>query len=322
MLTSFLLLPVGLVLLIVGANRFVSGAAATARGMGVSPLIIGLTVVGAATSAPEMLVGAVAAWQSKTCMAVGNAVGSNIANIGLVLGSSALVAPIYVGSPTLRKEYGLMFLAAVVGLCFLFDLHLARVDALCMIVILCLLLAWMVTLSARAAAPDPLRAELAKEHREATSLRQALCWTGVGLVLLLFGAELLVRGAVDIATHYGVGELLIGLTVVAVGTSLPELAATVVSAWKKEGDIAVGTVIGSNMFNSLAVTGVPGMIHPGSCPAALLLRDLPVMFGLTVLMGVMVFLRGRGNFSRGEGAILLTCFIAYQVNLYYAAALG
>ena len=323
MLIMWLLLPLGLSLLAVGADRLVDGASALARRLNISPLIIGLTVVGVATSVPEMLVAAAAAMRDQSCMAIGNAVGSNIANIGLVLGISALVAPIHVASLAIRKEFGLMSCAVLASLFFLADLHISRFDALFMAGLLCLLLLCMWQIISCSPAADPLRAEWTREQGqqiESLSLSSAVLHITIGLLLLLVGAELLVHGAVGVATHYGLSELVVGLTIVAVGTSLPEMASGIASARKQEGDIAVGTVIGSNLFNALVVTAIPGILRPGSCPTALLTRDFPVMIGLTVIMGGMIFSRQQGRFSRCEGAILLTCFLIYQFSLYRAGA--
>ena len=302
----------GLALLVLGADRFVSGAAGIAREMGVSPLIIGLIVVGIATSMPEVFVGGVAAMGGKTNIAIGNALGSNIANIGLVLGSTALLTPIMVQSRALRHEFLLMLVAMLVALLLMLDLRLTRTDGLMLLGALGLMLAWIVKQARQeAAAPQE-----GGERGQAPVLTKSIVFLLVGLLVLLGGAELLVRGAVYIAREFGISDLVIGLTVVAVGTSLPELAASLVSVAKKEMDIAIGNVIGSNMFNMLMVLGIPCIIYPDSFGKEVLLRDFSVMAGMTLLMAWMIFYAGKDRYSRVEGALLLLCFAGYQYLLF------
>ncbi len=310
---------IGLLLLVAGADKAVSGAANTARNLGLSTFIIGLTVVGIATSAPEILVGSVAAWQGKTAIAIGNAIGSNIANIGLVLGATVSIIPIYVASDILKREFGLMSLAVVIALLLLLDGHLGRLDAAILLVCVCGFITWMVCLERNTPQTDPLIDELNTELKDGMSLMKSLGLLGLGLIMLMGGAELLVRGSVIIAKHYGISDLIIGLTIIAIGTSLPELAASIMSVIKKEADIAIGNIIGSNMFNMLAVLGLPGMIQPIAFSSQVLWRDFPVMIGMTILFGWMVFLHGRGKFSRAEGMVLLGGYLGYQYSLYLAA---
>lgn len=306
----------GLLLLILGANRFVTGAANIARNLGVSPLIIGLTIVGIATSAPEILVGAAAAIDGRTEIAIGNAVGSNIANIGMVLGLSVLLVPAVISSRTLRREYMLMLLSAILAAALLADRELSRLDATILLLSLTACMVWIVHIARQSQASDPLLAEFEHELEKRTPLGKSILVLCVGLGLLLGGAELLINSAVLVAKHFGISDLVIGLTIIAVGTSLPELAASITCVFKKEADIAVGNVIGSNMFNALAVVGVPGLIHPAAFSSDVVTRDLPVMFGLTILMGWMVFISGKGRFGRIEGGILLLCFVVYQYSLF------
>lgn len=299
-----------------GADRFVSGAARTARGLGIPPLIIGMTIVGIATSAPEVFVGVVAALQGNTNIAVGNAIGSNIANAGLVLGGTALIFPLVIKSRTLRREYLLMFLSILLALGLSIDHRISRLDGSLLILSLVFVTWWIVSLASKSPDHDALADEFEQELRIVTPIRKSLVLLVFGLVLLLGGAELLVRGAVTVARNFGVSDLVIGLTIVAVGTSLPELAASIMSAIKKEADIAIGNVIGSNMFNMLMVMGVPSMINPGIFGNEVLLRDFPVMILLTLLMGWMVFISGQGKFTRLDGGLLLLCFVAYQLWLF------
>ncbi len=303
----------GLALLTLGADRFVAGAANAARALGISPLIIGLIVVGVATSMPEVFVGGVAAWDGKTRIAIGNALGSNIANIGLVLGATALFAPLMVQSRTLRREFFFMLGAMLIALALMFDLRLTRVDGLLLLGALSVMLAWIVKQASR----DAAAARAAAAQDGALSLGKSVISMLVGLVVLLVGAELLVRGAVYIAREFGVSDLVIGLTIIAVGTSLPELAASLMSVARKEIDIAIGNVIGSNMFNMLMVLGIPCIIYPDSFGKEVLLRDFLVMSGLTLLMAWMVFRSGKNRRKRAQGLLLLLCFAGYQYWLFH-----
>jgi cation:H+ antiporter len=312
MLLEYLGVLGGLILLIFGADRFVIGAANIARNMGVSPLIIGVSIVGIATSAPEILVSSAAAIDGKTEIAIGNAIGSNIANIGMVLGLTALLKPIMISSKTLRQEYLLMFLSAIIALSVLFNLDLSRVDSLILITILGFFIWWIIQMAKQSLYTDPIVGEFEQELAIVTSLPRSFTLTLIGLLLLLGGAELLINSSVAIANYFGLSDLVIGLTIIAIGTSLPELAASIMSVIKNEADIAVGNVLGSNMFNMLAVIGIPGLIQPTQYEEVVLYRDLPVMLGLTVLIGLMAFLQKRGRIARIEGIVLLLCFLSYQ----------
>ncbi len=309
----------GLAALTAGADRFVDGAAALARNLGISPLVIGLTVLGFATSAPEMLVSALAAWRDAGGLALGNAIGSNIANIGLVLGITALVRPMEVDSRIIRRELPLMFAAMFLTLALLWDQWLSRPDGLILALAMAGVLLWLVRLSRRVPEADLLLSEIVRELPSGMETGRALLWLVLGLALLLGGSHVLVDGAVGIATTLGVSDLVIGLTIVAVGTSLPELAASVVSALKGESEMAIGNVIGSNIFNVLAVLSLPGLIRPAPVEPAVLSRDFPVMllFSVVLLLGAWG-IRGRpGRLCRLDGSMMLAGFIAYQVFLYY-----
>jgi cation:H+ antiporter len=320
MLVSCLFVLIGFALLIYGADVFVNGASSIARQLGIPPLIIGLTIVGFATSAPEIIVGSVSAWQGKTAIAIGNAIGSNIANIGLVLGISVLLFPIALASNTIKKEYGLMCAAIMIALAVMIDGHLSRVDAVILLVSLVTSIIWIVWIAKQRSANDPIESEFAREFggelNKTDSLAKAFVKLLLGLTLLLLGAHLLVKGAVFIAEFYSVPDLVIGLTIVAIGTSLPELAASIASIIKKETDIAIGNIIGSNMFNMLAVLGIPTLINPDYFAGEVLSRDFPAMIALTLLFGAMVFASSKGKLMRPEGAVLLLCFITYQYVLF------
>ncbi|MDY6980856.1 MAG: calcium/sodium antiporter [Pseudomonadota bacterium] len=316
MLFSVTAVILGFALVIKGADWFVQGAGATARNLGISPLVIGLTIVGLGTSAPEMLISAIATLEGNSGLAVGNALGSNIANIALVLGVTALVVPLVVRSETLRREYPVMFLIMLVSLMLVADGELSQLDGLILLVGMVLMLWWMVLLGKRKD-HDPLEAEYASEIPTMTTPR-ALLWLLIGLVLLLASSRALVWGAVNIAQFFGVSDLIIGLTIVAIGTSLPELAASVMGALRKEPEIAIGNVIGSNMFNLLVVLGIPGLLGPVALDAEVLSRDFPVMIGLSIALFIMAYgFRGDGKINRFEGGLLLLAYVAYLTLLYF-----
>jgi len=321
----------GFIFLVWGADRFVVGAAGTARNLGVSPLVIGLTIVGFGTSAPEMIVSGVAAWQGNPGLSVGNAIGSNITNIALVIGVTSMITPLNVHSQTLKRELPLLLGVMALSLFLLLDRDLSRLDGIILLSGFAALLYWMTLIGIRTRhcnpdagvadqACDPLAMEFAEEVPKDISLSAGVLWIVVGLVVLLLSSHILVWGAVNMARTFGVSDLVIGLTIVAIGTSLPELAASVASAVKKEHDIALGNVLGSNMFNLLAVMGLPGLIRPFRVDGEVLSRDYPVMITLTVALFVMAYgFRGPGRVNRVEGTALLLCFIGYEAFLYMAS---
>jgi len=318
MLYNIAAIVAGFLLLIWSADRFICGAAATARNLNISPLIIGLTIVGFGTSAPEMLVAVIASADASPSLAIGNALGSNIANITLVLGMAALIMPLDVHSRILRKELPMLLLAMLLMLLVIEDNHLGRTDGLILTSSVLLLMWWVTRQALLNRADDALYEEYEKELPKPMSTRLALIWLALGLVVLVISSKILVWGAVQIATEFGVSDLLIGLTIVAIGTSLPELAASIAGALKNEHDIAIGNVVGSNMFNTLAVMGIPGLIYPSTLDAGVLDRDVPVVFMLTIALVIMAYgFKGHGRINRIEGAILLTCFVGYQVLLYF-----
>jgi len=314
MLIAWIQVLGGLFLLVFGADRFVTGAAQTARTLGVSPLIIGLTIVGMATSAPEILIGSVAALEGRTNIAIGNAIGSNIANIGLVLGGAALARPVLIHSGALRREYFVMLAATFIALLVMLDLTLGRIDAVILLITLAAALAWLTRFARQSPGDDPLIAEIEQEIKPAGNNRKAFLLLVMGLLILLAGAEVLLRGAIDIARSFDISDLVIGLTIIAVGTSLPELATSVVSVMKNEADIALGNIIGSNLFNMLAVLGVPVLIRPDSFGIDVIARDFSVMLILTIVLGCIIFLRKK--FNRLDGCFLLFFFVSYQTWLF------
>jgi len=311
----------GFALLVWGADRFVAGAAATARNLGVSPLLIGLTIVGFGTSAPEILVSVVASLQGNPGLAVGNAIGSNITNVGLILGATALVVPLSVHSRILRRELPILIGTTAVAYLLLRDGTLDVSDGILLLLGLAVLLAYIVYVGLNMRnGKDPMAAEYEAEIPTDLSLGRALLWLAVGFVVLLGSSRLLVWAAAGIAEQLGVSDLIIGLTIVALGTSLPELAASIASALKNEPDIAVGNVIGSNMFNLLAVLGIPGIISAGPIDPAVVTRDMPVMSALTVALLLMAYgFNGEGRINRLEGALLLAAYAGYTSLLYFTA---
>lgn len=318
----------GFALLIWSADLFVTGASATARNLGVSPLVIGLTVVGMGTSAPELLVSAIASLEGNPGLAVGNAIGSNITNIALVLGATAVVAPLWVHSSIIKREYPLLFIATLLAVLLLaFDNHLGLLDGFLMILALFAIMGWVVYRALRqskqaqfSADIDPLTSEFEHEIPEGMPMQKALLLLLAGIILLLASSKLLVWGAVNVAAFFGVSDLVIGLTIVAIGTSLPELAASIVSVRKGEHDIALGNIIGSNMFNILGVLGIAGLLQPALLDDGVLIRDLLIMVVLTIALFIMAYGHKRkGYISRLKGASLLTIFAAYQLILYFTA---
>ncbi len=310
---------IGLALLVWSADRFVLGASATARDLGVSPLLIGLVIVGFGTSAPEMLIAAFAAWQGNPGLGIGNAVGSNIANIALVLGGAALLRPLVSGSRILSRELPLLLIATVLAIALMADHALGRLEGLILLLALVVALGTLVRQALiERDSTDPLAAEITSQIPSDMPLRDALKWLLIGLVVLLVSSRLLVWGGVNIAEALGISDLVIGLTIVAVGTSLPELAAAIASAIKGEHDLILGNVIGSNLFNTLAVLGLPALIAPGLVPPEVLTRDLPVMGALTLLLLAVALHRpgGQGRINRLEGLLLVSCFVAYEGYLF------
>lgn len=318
LLLSVMAIIIGFGLLVWGAERFVHGAAAIANNFGVPPLIIGLTIVGIGTSAPEILISIIAAYQGNPALAVGNALGSNIANIALVLGITAIVIPLTVKSETLRREYPIMFIVMLVALLLVFDEHLGRIDGLILISGLFIMLYWMIQ-TGKKQKRDPMVKEYEDEIPE-ISTQKAILWFTIGLVLLILSSRGLVWGSVNIAKAAGISDLVIGLTIVAIGTSLPELAASIVSALKNQADIAIGNIIGSNMFNLLVVFGIPGLMSPHIIDPAILERDFPFMIGLSIALFITAYgFKGEGRINRYEGGLLLTGYAAYMTVLYFTA---
>jgi cation:H+ antiporter len=317
MMLAVLAIIGGFALLVWSADRFVEGAAATARHAGMPSLLIGMVIVGFGTSAPEMVVSAMAALDGKPDIALGNGLGSNIVNTGLILGITALIAPITVHSKIVRRELPLLLMIGVLAAVLLWDNALTRFESLLLLTGFFGLIGWSI-FAALGSRDDVLATEMEQElTARAMPLGRALFWLAAGLLLLIVSSRILVWGAVDIAQTLGVSDLVIGLTIIALGTSLPELAASVIAARKGEHDIAIGNVVGSNMFNLLAVIGIAGAIAPmQSIAAEVLSRDWPTMMAMTIALFMMAYgFRGEGRINRVEGLLLLASYVAYNAYL-------
>lgn len=313
MISGMIALVAGLLLLIWSADRFVEGTAATARHAGMPPLMIGMVIVGFGTSTPELLVSALSAAQGNPGLAVGNAYGSNIANIALILGLTALINPISFHSHALRKELPILTLVTLLGAYLLWDLELTRMDAGALLAVFSILMTWTIAQGFRNRG-DSLNAEVERDLRSREMpMKRAVFWLVAGLVLLILSSRILVWGAVEVAHWFGISDLIIGLTVVAVGTSLPELASSLVASRRGEHDLVLGNVLGSNLFNTLAVVGIAGAIHPLPIPPEVLLRDTVIMGALTLSLFFIGYgFRRPGRINRWEGALLLSVYVSYM----------
>ena len=321
MLIAIAAVLIGLILLIWSADRFVDGASATASHLGMSPLLIGLTIVAFGTSAPEILVSTMAALDDAPGLAIGNAIGSNIANIALVLGATALVSPLPIKGNLVRVELPILTLATMGAGIVLLDYYLDAIDSglllLGLVVCLYLFKRYQQDYSQKASQDH---SQDKKEPLAKMSLKVGIIWLLVGLVLLALGSRILVGGAVYIATSLGVSEMIIGLTIIAIGTSLPELAASIMSARKGQHGIALGNVIGSNIFNLLGVMAIPALISPVVIEADALWRDYGLMLVLTLFILALGFKARRGgHISRPIGGLLLLIYVMYMFLLYTIA---
>lgn len=320
MTLAFSAVVFGLALLVWSADRFVEGSAVTARHLGMPPLLIGMVIVGFGTSAPELAVSALAALQGNPGIALGNAYGSNISNIALILGATALISPILVHRQILRKELPILTLVTAVAALQAIDGVLTRLEAVCLLIIFCLLMSWNIWQGFQHRNEVVKNGDFQAPVTPGMSLKRALIWLLVGLVALIISSRILVWGAVEIAHGFGVSDLIIGLTIVALGTSLPELASSAVATRKGEHDIALGNVVGSNLFNTLAAVGLAGVIHPMTMGPEVLSRDIVVMGALTLSLFVLGYgHRCKGCISRLEGGLLLCCYLGYTGYLLMSA---
>ena len=318
MLLSLAAIFGGLILLVWSADRFVEGASAFASNLGISALIIGITIIGFGTSAPEILISVFSVLDDTPDLAIGNALGSNIANIGLILGITAILLPLTFKSELLKREFPALIIASALTSWVLWDTQLNLIEGLILLGFLIAVMIYLVRFSMNDP-DDKLTAELDDEIPKDMSTGKALMWVFIGLILLIGSSKLLVWGAVNVATQLGISELIIGLTIVALGTSLPELAASIAAARKGEPEMVIGNVLGSNLFNSLAVIGIPAVMVDFEISATAISRDLPVMLGFTVLLLLMSFLPAKSccSINRTKGVVLLCGFVLYQGLLYY-----
>ncbi len=322
MLLPVLAVIVGLVVLVISSDRFIDGAASTARYFGMPSLLIGMVIVGFGTSAPEIVVSTLSAMQGNSGLALGNAYGSNIANIALILGVTALINPVQVSSNILRKELPILTLITLISVALIWDLELSLFDAGVLLVFLGTLMVWSIFQGLRTK-DDALSLEVDEAVPQPISLKRGILYLIFGLAFLIISSRILVWGAVEIAQFFGVSDLVIGLTIVAVGTSLPELASSILAAKKGEYDIAMGNVIGSNLFNTTAVVGIAAAITPFAVDTRVLTRDMLVMVILTVSLFIIGygFRKGRkGRVNRFEGAGLVIIYIIYTIVLLTGSA--
>ncbi len=317
MLFNIFLLVAGLGALVWSADKFVYGAAAFARNLGLPPMLIGLTIVAMGSSAPEMFVAATASMEGMTDTAIGNVLGSNIANVTLILGITALLGAISVSSQTLRREIPLMLAATAIVGYFLHDGFLTRIEGVSLMVLFFALMGYLIWHALTNKNRDALAIDAENEIPADVPTKKAIFWLVIGMVLLPLSADWMVQGAVGIAKAYHLSDLVIGLTIIAVGTSLPELAACVAGVLKKEDDLAIGNIVGSNLFNILAVLALPGIIAPGEVDAAASTRDFYMVLATSSALAILILLTGRARqLKPWHGVVLLITFVAYQALLF------
>jgi len=320
MLVALSAVVAGLIVLVWSADRFIDGAVATARHLGMSSLLIGMLIVGFGTSAPEIVVSVLASSQGNPSLALGNAIGSNITNIALILGITALISPVAVESNIVKKELPVLIGITLLAILLIIDGEITLLDGSMLLGTFAVVMGWSIY-TGRHGKQDALGREHEQElSGNLMSLKQGLFWLGLGLILLVASSRILVWGAVDIATSLGISDLIIGLTIVAIGTSLPELASSIAATRKDEHDLAIGNIIGSNLFNTLTVIGIAAVIHPFSVEFDAIYRDLPVWGGLTIILTLFSYgFSKRGLINRLEGGALLTAYIGYTVWLANSA---
>ena len=314
----------GLILLVWSADKFVEGAAATAKHLGMPSLLIGMVIIGFGTSAPELAVSAMAAADGNPGLALGNGYGSNITNIALIVGLTAIIAPITMHSQVIRKELPLLVVLTLIAGALLLNGKLSRVDGWILLAVFAAVMGWSIYQGIKGK-DDPLaNAADAELIAHPMPMKNALIWLAVGLALLIASSRLLVWGAVTIAQGLGVSDLIIGLTIVAIGTSLPELASAIAAVRKNEHDLILGNIVGSGIFNTLAVVGLAAVIQPLAVAPEVLYRDWTLMLALTLGLLLMGFgLSGKRKLvSRGNGALLVVVYVAYTGYLFSTVITG
>mgnify|MGYP005989402707 CR=1 FL=1 len=320
MLLASLAILIGLPVLLWSAGKFVGGAASVANHFGVSPLLIGMLIIGFGTSAPEIIVSIFAAIQGNSGIALGNAYGSNIANILLILGLTALISPIAVKSNIIKKEIPVLLGITFFASWQVLDQSVSKDDAFSLLGLFVLLISWSIWHGMQGS-KDKLADEYSEEiNASEGTIKTHIVWLLTGLLLLVASSRMLVWGAVEVATFFGVSDTIIGLTVIAIGTSLPELASSLIAVKKGEHDLALGNVIGSNMFNTLAVVGIAGTIQPMSVSADFLYRDVVVMLAATIALFVFcIGYKRQGRLNRVEGGAFVA---AYAIYTYWLSSIA
>lgn len=316
--TNIIILILGFIGLVWSADKFVYGAAGLARNFGISPLIIGLTIVAMGSSAPEMMVAVSASLNGTPNTAIGNAIGSNITNITLVLGITALFKPLLVGSTTIRREIPMVLVTTILAGVVLWDLKLEVYEGVILLLLFFITILTLTILALKRPSDDPLADNHNDEVPEGVPTSKAIMWLVIGMIMLPLSSSYLVDSAVVIAKLFGMSDLVIGLTIIAIGTSLPELAASITGVLKGEDDLAIGNIIGSNIFNILAVLSLPGILAPGDIDPAIISRDFYYMLGATMVLLLMAMsFKGRvSRINRIEGGLLLLGFVAYQILVF------
>jgi len=317
MLLAMALLIIGLLLVVYGADRLVFSAAILCRSIGFSPLIIGMTVVSIGTSLPEIIIASAAALHGQLDLAVGTAIGSNITNIMLILGLAAVLHPFAVNSDILRRELPLMLLVSLLAGLFLFDGELSQIKGILLLVIAVLYLLFIIRIGrlAERAGNDKLTREQALELPQEGSLSVAFLWLGVALVIMPIATQMVIDNAAVLAHYFGVSDLVIGLTVIAIGTSLPELATAIAGVRKGEHDIAIGNIIGSNIFNLVFVLGIPALVAPGSFDPLAFARDYWLMLAVSAVFALLCWRKPR-QVGKPIGALLICGYIVWVVVLW------
>jgi cation:H+ antiporter len=307
---------IGIIILVFSADKFVEGAAVTAKHFGLPPLLIGMLVIGFGSSMPEMVISFLSAYEGNPGLALGNAIGSNISNIALILGVTAVISPIAVASTVIHRELPLMLVVTALAASLIyFDGTLNKIDGVILMGIFIAVMSWTIYQGIHVP-KDHLAEVVEQEFKETLPLKTALIFLAVGLITLVISSRILVWGGVDIAQRLGISDLIIGLTIVAIGTSLPELASSIAAVKKNEHELALGNVIGSNMFNISIVIGIAALVSPSAVDPDVLYRDLPVLGVMTVALFIMCYgFGGKGRISRQEGITLLLGYISYNALL-------
>ena len=317
MLLAMALLIIGLLLVVYGADRLVFSAAILCRSIGLSPLIIGMTVVSIGTSLPEIIIASAAALHGQLDLAVGTAIGSNITNIMLILGLAAVLHPFAVNSDILRRELPLMLLVSLVAGLFLFDGELSQIKGIILLIIAVSYLLFIIRIGrlAEQAGNDNLTREQVLELPQEGSLSVACLWLGVALVIMPIATQMVIDNATVLAHYFGVSDLVVGLTIIAIGTSLPELATTIAGVRKGENDIAIGNIIGSNVFNIVFVLGIPALVAPGSFDSLAFARDYWLMLAVSAVFAILCWRKPR-QVGKPIGALLICGYIVWVVVLW------